>query len=192
MQIQITTSGGRLTVKAPFHPAFPKQARNLDGNFDRQTETWVFDPRDEQRVRDLLMQIYGTDGTAGAETVTARVDLHQAIGQRRIDEFWLFGRRIASRRERDAPVRLGEGVVLLSGGFPSSGGSRANVDLEPQDGTVVEVRDVPAGHADLDDEEVTVVDDATEALRAERAGSWSGSLRSTRSSASNGRHLCGH
>lgn len=153
MDLSITTKGSKTTLRAPYHPGLGTPARNIGGT---QTGggTWVFDARDEDRVRDMVRDIFGTDGTDNTETVNVRYDLSNALsgafGRPRTQEHWRFGVCVAKRWERDENVRLGKGVIILSGGFPGSGGSVKNPDLEPHDNTVVEIRDVPAGHPHLD------------------------------------------
>ncbi|AJF08308.1 hypothetical protein [Geoalkalibacter subterraneus] len=60
----------------------------------------------------------------------------------RRQNFSMFGRPIASRWKRDAEVALGDGVTVLSGGFGLSGGSRQYPAIDPEEGTVLLVRDV--------------------------------------------------
>jgi hypothetical protein len=66
-------------------------------------------------------------------------------------ELYFAGRQVLSRRGRDEPVKLGPSVVITSGSFRSSGGSRANPVIgTPASGRPVflEVRDVPRPLAD--------------------------------------------
>lgn len=142
MEIGIQAAGGVLRVNAPYHPDFPSRAKGLGGKWDSGTKSWTFDPRDEERVRALCRDIFGTDGDTAPEMVTLRVDVDKVVG-RNDQECWVAGRCIARRPGRDWHVRLGEGVILLAGGFPSRGGSAKYPALEPEPGTVLEVRDVP-------------------------------------------------
>ncbi|WP_374711395.1 hypothetical protein [Symbiobacterium terraclitae] len=145
MKVRIERQGNTVVLCAPYHPDLPARARQLGGKFDGFTKSWTFDGRDEARVRALAREIYGTDGET-SETVTVRVNLDQL---RDVQSLWLFGREIARRPERDREVRLGEGVVVLAGGFPASGGSVKNPRLAAETGTILEVRGVPANHSDL-------------------------------------------
>lgn len=162
MEIDIQIDGGKLLLASPYHPDFPAEARKLGGRFDRDGgKTWVFDARDEDRVRALCVRIFGTDGSP-AELVTIRLDPERlAYGE---SEIWLCGRKIAWRPGRDDEVRLGDGVILISGGFPGSGGSRQYPRLQPKAGTILEIRDLPAAHPDLENP-----DDSIEILNNEAA-----------------------
>lgn len=171
-EITVTTTDKTTTVHAPYHPDLPRPARAIGGDH-KGNGKWVFDQRDDQRVRDLLTEVYGTDGTPG-QTVTVKYHLGNATGHIRRPEHWRFGRAIATRKHRDDPVRLGTGVILLQGGFTASAGSVKNPDLGARENTLVEIRDVPAAHPHLLDDEdiIDVIKDTsvnTDALRAERA-----------------------
>ena len=122
---------------APYHPSLPASARDIGGKWSGSY--WWFDKRDEQRVRDLAIRIYGTDGSQNSDTVTVRVDASGFSGER---EIFSLGRQIVSRISRDNRVRLGDGVILESGSFASSGGSRNNPCIGSNNAILI-VRDVP-------------------------------------------------
>lgn len=174
MDIKITTEGGTTILESPYHPDLPPAARKLGGRF--AGGVWRFDGRDEQRVRDLAREVYGTDGTPG-KVVTIRIPMDafedMLSSQRGGEQVFAFGRKVVERRHRDRPVDLGDGVIVISGGFPAGGGSMKNPRLVADRGTVLEIRDVPAGHRDLAEyaDYIQVVDDqvpAVEELLAER------------------------
>lgn len=169
MTVSIKIQDDRAVLSAPYHPRLPAKAKAAGGRWHASTKTWRFDARDAERVRDIARDIYGTDGEAG-ETVTVRLTLDSNYGGRDGESIFFAGREIARRRSRDEQVRLGDGVVLIEGGFPSSGGSRQYPTVNAKAGTVVEIRDVPAGHSDLQADDVTVIDTSIDrdALIAER------------------------
>lgn len=148
MDITITINDGRLAVASPYHPEFPPQAKALGGKW--AGNQWVFDPRDEARVRDLCREIYGTDGSPVADTdlVTIRVtvmegcELYEDLGA-----IFLAGREIARAFGRDGGARLGEGVAFLEG-KPDSGGSRKNWMTVIPGPATFEVRDLPRSAAE--------------------------------------------
>lgn len=143
-----------LIVRTPYHPAFPPAARDLGGKWVQAQSLWTFDPRDEQRVRDLCMRLFGTDGSAPVETCTATVRVSGEgdggaacrLGAR--NPLWLCGRLVVERRERDAGVRLGDGVILAAGAFPRTAGSARYPALFNVGGeATLELRDVPTSLA---------------------------------------------
>lgn len=143
------TSNGRAYAVSPYHPDFVKGAKRLNGRFgdlslkEGTVKAWFFDSRDEVRVRELCVQVYGTDGTP-TETATLRVNVSACCECAGVNEsLMVAGRQVAFRPIRDAEVKLGDGVVLVSGGFPSAGGSVKYPELRPREGTIAIVRDVP-------------------------------------------------
>lgn len=143
IQIEIQIDSEGLRVRTPYHPEFPERARAIGGRWDPASRVWRFDPRDEARVRAILTDIFGTDGTDRPPLVIVRIRVDRIPGIRTKGSLWLFGREIARRPGRDDRVRLGPGVILIDGGFPPRGGSRSDPRLSPEEGTVLEVRDVP-------------------------------------------------
>lgn len=134
----------KIKVESPFHPEFPKHAKNLGGRWNSSARAWYFDPRDEASVRDLCRDCFGTDGNGELETVDCRVTL---VGTQS-DSVWFAGREICRRAARDWDVKLGDGVVVVDGDFQSSGGSRKYPQVTfTGDSVTLEVRDVPANLA---------------------------------------------
>ena len=129
---------GSVVLVAPYHPDLPSRAKALGGRWTGSA--WRFDGRDEGRVRELARSVYGTDGTDSPELVTLRVTLTEREAV--LQELWLAGRLVARRPGRDVPVRLGDGVIIVSGEFPRRAGSARYPELGGV-GVVLEVRDVP-------------------------------------------------
>ena len=152
--MKIETNGTKLAVTAPYHPDFPTRAKKIGGRWDAGSKTWTFDARDEARVRKLCVDVYGTDGSplAPEDLLTVRAPAsvcerrHSTFGGSRPTSFWLASREVAHARGRDSGATLGDGVVVLKGGF-SSGGSVKNPSCTYRDGTVFELRDVPRAAA---------------------------------------------
>jgi DNA repair protein RadC len=68
MAVSIVEKDGRLAVRSPYHPNFPARARLLGGEWDATRRVWIFDAREDDRVRALCCEIYGTD-TADGKTM---------------------------------------------------------------------------------------------------------------------------
>lgn len=142
----------RLRVFSPMHPQFREWAKNtMNARPERTHEgfCWVFDLRDEEAVRAQLRDVYGDDGTGSVELVDVRVKMSDVnTGGRQV---WMWDRCVAERAERDFPVRLGRGVVVVEGDFGGRGGSVKYPAVEAPDDVVIEVRDVPRPLVDADD-----------------------------------------
>lgn len=173
VRLEHLEGGRRVAAYTPYNESFVSQAKDLAGKWDATARTWVFDARDEERVRNLLRGIFGTDGnpeTAG-ELVTVRVRLaDHTVGRSRAE---FAGRKIAYRPGRDVPVRLTQGVVLIEGTLPLAGGSVRYPEINAGDDVIVEIRDLPRGALETEEaDSYEIVPDERpvdlEALRAER------------------------
>lgn len=149
MTVQIKSDGQNISVYSPYNPDFPRAAKQLGGKWDPAARAWTFDARDEQRVRDLCVEIYGTDGnTPTGDLITIRVTV-KPDSRWYADKGGLFfaGRCVAYARGRDSGARLGDGVVVLEGGFKSGGSMKNWTTKCSDDGAVFEIRDVPRAKA---------------------------------------------
>ena len=135
---EITTQNGRIHLKAPYQAGFNHAAKNLGGKWAPATKTWHFDPKDQEGVEKLAAEWYAWTPEA-TPTVTIRFSASSWEKRQEID---LLGRPIARRWYRDADVKLGAGVILISGYFGGSGGSNASPRLG-ENTAVLEVRGVP-------------------------------------------------
>jgi excisionase family DNA binding protein len=156
MSVTVTTENGKTSVTSPYDTEFVAKAKTIGGKWDGPSKAWKFDSRDEQRVRDLCREIYGTDGNPveTGDLVTVRVRLAEHEVTARDGAFAKFaGRRIAERPGRDSTVRLAANVVLIDGKLPSTGGSMRYPVIDAGDDVVVEVRDIPRATLKLERED---------------------------------------
>ena len=158
--VTITAADAEVRVLSPYHPGFIAFARDRNAKF--KGGAWCFDARDRPAVEAACRATYGT---AGEETPTATVLValdHVAVPR----TLYLCGRQVVDRPGRDDRVRLGAGVVVIAGGFPSSGGSVKNPHPSPFGGTILEVRDVPRALAEAEcrvhPEALTLLDPAAD------------------------------
>jgi hypothetical protein len=144
MNVQITVNGSTVAVKSPYNSEFVTTAKRYGGKW--KGGQWVFDARDEERVRALCQKVYGTDGLSkDLCTIRAKFYISDAVCCGPIE---ISGRTIARAWGRDSGAKLGEGVVLLEGRF-SSGGSMKNWETTVGNaGAVVLVRDFPRATAE--------------------------------------------
>ena len=145
MDVRIEISGSKLVATSPYHPDLPTQAKKLGGKWDRSRKAWTFDPRDEQRARQLYREIYGTDGeNQDMPLVDLLVDMDKVAPED--SELYLAGRLVASVRGRDSGATLGRGVIFDQGELWSTGSTKYP-RIGWKQGTRLLVRDVPAGIA---------------------------------------------
>ena len=114
MRQHVTTAvtGDTFAVNAPYNSEFISAAKRLGGRWD--APEWVFDARDEARVRALLIECYGTDGEV-ADLVTIKIEWSNSESAKR-GPIAANGRTIARADGRDSGARLGDGVVILADG----------------------------------------------------------------------------
>jgi len=141
-KIKIFFDGNNIIVKSPYHESFPPEAKKLGGKWDGSA--WRFDSRLEREVRELVIRIYGWDGSYPVRVADVRVILDRLPESWQFNQsLWLLGRELAYRPSRDAEVRLGDGVVVEAGGFAPFSGSRKRPTLAWKPGTVLRALDVP-------------------------------------------------
>lgn len=166
--VVFTQEETRTHIETPFDRGFISAIKDLGGRWDPARKTWHVANQDVDRARELTMKFFGSDGTAEteADTVTARLDASKFWGYREIS---IGGRDIAIRWERDGKVTLGEDVVIHSGKFSSSGGSRKNPCIGDND-VILEIRGLLRAVAE--DNGLEIVDEVTarkDTLQARKA-----------------------
>jgi hypothetical protein len=71
-RIEITRNGGTVDVLSPYHPDFPKRAREIRGRWDKDRRVWVFPATSEAHARDLCVLCFGTDKGQPAKAIPKR------------------------------------------------------------------------------------------------------------------------
>lgn len=155
--VVFTQEETRTHIETPFHRGFISAIKDLGGRWDPKRKTWHVANQDADRARELTMKFFGSDGTDQAEndTVTA---LLEAAKYYNYQEISIGGRQVAIRWERDGKVKLGEDVVIRSGKFSSSAGSRKYPCIGDND-AVLEIRGLLRTVAEANG--LTIIDEAT-------------------------------
>ena len=156
MNIEVTTLGNETLVTSPYHAGFVTGAKNLGGKYLPSTKSWVFDARREAQIRELLVSIYGHDGSPLEACDLKKIRITFLRERNRLCEgITIAGRVIVRATGRDSGAKLGEGVALISGRLRSTGSVR-NWNTTIDTGTVLELLDVPVSVIPASDEEITV------------------------------------
>jgi hypothetical protein len=143
--IQIVREGNHLSIASPYHPGLPAGAKKLGGKWNRGEKVWIFDIQDEALVRDLYLSIYG-EWDEPMDLVTVQVTVSDKIKEY-AGSIYFGGREITRAYGRDSGAKIGDGVIITSGGF-TSGGSVKNWAAVIQSGSVFEVRKFPRAMAE--------------------------------------------
>lgn len=129
--------GSKITVISEYNSEFIKHAKRLGGYWERPK--WIFDIRDEKKVRKICLECLGTDGFK-TDLVDVNITFTEKHNERTAPiEF--CGRTIARAYGRDSGATLGNGVTLESGKF-TSGGSVKNWETCAENAVCI-VRDLP-------------------------------------------------
>ena len=154
--------------KSEYNTLFVKKARFLGGSWDRASSAWSFPDSRESLVKEILREIYGTDGKEEPAIVTVQIDMDLFYDTLN-SEIYLGGFPLASRSFRDSNVKLAPWAYLVNGEFCSSGGSRNNPCVTWETGTIVKA-DVPAATYELEKgkEGITLCTIDIKSLRKER------------------------
>lgn len=128
----------------PYHPGFIAKAKQLNGKWSEKLGGWYFDPRDESEVRRIVEEVYGYNELEMPDLVQVVITL-VGDGVNFADDCFICGRQVARRAYRDYAVKLGDGVIVIKGAFPRSGGSSKYPRLlnNSSEQVTLLVRDVP-------------------------------------------------
>lgn len=167
--MEVIKEDGKLKVKSEYNAEFIRKAHELSGKWD--SPYWVFDEKNEQIVRQTLMEVYGEDGTPQKE-VTIDIDLDKYFPEYyrgRNDDAEFHGKSLCYRPGRDSNVKMRNDAIVIKGGFPSNGGSRNHPALDWENGTVIRVTVTEAAYlAEKEHEGITLHenDDKTQKIQA--------------------------
>lgn len=141
--VKTTIKDGKLKIESPYNKAFVFKIKELGGSW--KAPCWVVDARQESRARELLLDIYGEDGTDGPQDLVNLRLTGTQWDDSENDNMWSFcGRTVVRRFSRDTDVTFGPGVVVVDAKFPHSGGSRNNPSISCETETpIFELYDVP-------------------------------------------------
>lgn len=139
--IKTIIDGKFIKVESPYNRAFIAKARQIQGKWN--SPYWVFPLKNKKYIVNALIDIYGDCGNLSDEyipyvEVTLDLDKYPYNHCIKIDTLV-----IAERPSRDASVVLSPNVTVVQGDFEKSGGSAKYPCIEPLDGTILKVDNVP-------------------------------------------------
>ena len=138
--VKILEKDDQVIVKSPYHSELPYEAKRLGGKWI--DSAWVYDRRDLDRVKELYLDIFGTDGTS-CELVDVKITISENEFLRSEKAgIYAYGREVARAYGRDSGAKIGPGVIMINGSF-KSGGSVKNWSTESTHGVIFELRDIP-------------------------------------------------
>ena len=122
MQARLDKETGK--IYSPYNKHAINIFRSKGGRYCADDKSWRFAP---ETAEQLFKRLFGTSD----KIVTVDVDYDAAD---ECENMWYIGGYVlATRPGRDYRVYLGDGVDLMRGYFPESGGSRANPRVAASD-----------------------------------------------------------
>lgn len=89
----IVERDGRIAVTSSYHPDFPARARMLGGEWNGARRVWLFNAAEEERVKALCREIFGTDGTEPFPTAAGIGSNSRQFGEMSPAQPHYFGHR---------------------------------------------------------------------------------------------------
>lgn len=132
--ISVVEKNETVDVTCPYAPEFIQVARQLGGKFG--AGVWVFPLRRSDAVRAALMDVFGTDGHQGGETVYLCVKLDAL---KRTDEIRIAGVTWIRKAGRDDTPQVTPPAAIVKGRLLERGGSTKYPEITFEVGTVLEV-----------------------------------------------------
>lgn len=138
-KIDVEVKGSAVNVLCPYNAEFIQTARRLNGKFYKPV--WQFDSFLEGRVRQKLLEIFGTDGTpTPLKTILLSLDGANPGGS----ELTIGPIQVLKKWGRDELPKLGDGCAVVEGGLLQNGGSVKYPQITWKVGTVIRITNVPA------------------------------------------------
>lgn len=162
--VKIEKTSDFYSIDCPYNKDFVRRIKELGGKWTRLEDgsrKWVVSPDALELVKQLLREIFGTDGTYTAKNL--RLRLH--VDTRVRGDYEEFGRTLVRVMGRDSGVLPADGVIIVSGEV-TSGGSVKNPATILND-CILEFS-VPETYMDRDDVKKAIKDGRLEIIANEK------------------------
>lgn len=130
-------------IECPYSERFVYKIKLLQGKWNRDDRVWTVDYRLAERVKKVLLEVFGTDGSDLTDTVSIRLTGTEWDDFSCMNQIGFCGRLVCERKNRDDDVTLGPGIVAVSLYYYHSGGSMKYPELALKGTPIFEVYDIP-------------------------------------------------
>ena len=152
----------RVILRAPYHPKWPKKARDLGGIFRRRGFVifdgafvknlplyWVFDERDIKEVKKRVKRFFGTCNSDADRTTTLSIKIMEGECLGPSSEGIFLGPcEVVKKEDFGNAPNVGEDIVLLEGTPDRYCNKKFESFVQLEGPAHFEVRDIPTGTAD--------------------------------------------
>ena len=143
--IKITnTQNNMLKVETPYSAQFVAELKENIGSrkWNASEKAWYVPEESKDVLMKILKDVYGFNGSEDdGKRCTVEITFNESDYVDK-DAIKIGGLEIARAFGRDSGARIGEGVIVLEGGF-TSGGSRSNWDTRVKEGTKIKIKNFP-------------------------------------------------
>lgn len=142
--LKITINGHNATAQVftPFNESFVAKMKALDGIWDKPLRCWWVGISKIPNVRAAMREVFGSDDTSSAKSVTLRLTFSEDYGVFRQDAT-LYGKTLSHATSHNSGGTPGEDVQYLAGRAESGGSSKNWCSIVPS-GSVIQLYNVPA------------------------------------------------
>ena len=143
--IKITnTQNNMIKVETPYSAQFVAELKENIGTrkWNASEKAWYVPEESKDVLMKILKDVYGFNGSEDdGKRCTVEITFNESDYVDK-DAIKIGGLEIARSFGRDSGARIGEGVIVLEGGF-TSGGSRSNWDTRVKEGTKIKIKNFP-------------------------------------------------
>lgn len=130
--VKLTRENGAIKVSSPYDARFVAKVKEIGGKWDGTARTWNVTDEVEEQLKGLLTSFYGyTENSSDLIKIKYNASDFEEDDSIQIDTI-----KTVTRGSRDGGVSFHSNTIVLSGGFPSGGGSakypRPNPDADTE------------------------------------------------------------
>ena len=142
--MEIRTNGETAQIFTPYNAEFVSAIKGIGGaKWNRYEQCWEIPESAVEACREIMMRVYGECDIPSGEKVKVRLTFTKDFISDTRQDIVLMGKTVAHAWGRDSGARPGDDAVFVAG-KAKSGGSMKNWHTCIEEGSVVELHNVPA------------------------------------------------
>lgn len=113
--VKVSKTKAGIEMETPYNAAFVLGVKKISGKYNQDTKVWTVPSSLEGAARALLVETFGTDGSAPVEMVDLAVEVINGPWYADCSPIYLGPIEVARAWGRDSGAKLADGVALLAG-----------------------------------------------------------------------------